>query len=85
VPPLVVDTPLGRLDQEVKENVLAKLYMTSHQSIILTTDSEIEPSSPLFDKITHKLAKVYTLNPVGDINSQSYRVSVSTDYFGRTI
>lgn len=85
VPPLVVDTPLGRLDQEVKQSVLTKLYMTSHQSIILTTDSEIEPWSELFNKITHKLAKVYTLNPEGDINSQSYKASVSNDYFGRTI
>jgi DNA sulfur modification protein DndD len=85
VPPLVVDTPLGRLDQEVKQSVLAKLYMTSHQSIILTTDSEIEPFSPLFEKIVSKLAKVYTLNPEGDIESQSYKVSVTNDYFKRIL
>ena len=50
-PPLVVDTPLGRLDKEVKDSVLDKLYLTGHQTIILTTNSEIDPDGPLFERL----------------------------------
>lgn len=81
VPPLVVDTPLARLDKEVKESVLEQLYLTGHQSIILTTNSEIEPNGPLFEQIAPKLARVYTLTAHGDKDSQSYHVKVSSDYF----
>jgi DNA sulfur modification protein DndD len=80
-PPLVIDTPLGRLDKEVKEGVLERLYLTGHQSIILSTNSEIEPNSTLFERISPKLARVYTLNAVGDPESQSYEVKVTADYF----
>lgn len=81
VPPLVVDTPLARLDKEVKESVLERLYLTGHQSIILTTNSEIDPKGPLFEQIAPKLARVYTLTAQGDPDSQSYHVKVSNDYF----
>ena len=81
VPPLVVDTPLGRLDKEVKENVLQRLYLSGHQSIILTTNSEISPNGSLFEEISPKLARVYTLNPRGDQDSQSYHAEISNDYF----
>lgn len=85
VPPLVVDTPLGRLDKEVKEGALERLYLTGHQSIILTTNSEIPPSSNLFEQIAPRLARVYTLNPTGDQDSQSYHVELSHDYFKRVL
>ena len=85
VPPLVVDTPLARLDKEVKENVLERLYLSGHQSIILTTNSEIEPNSQLFEHVSTRLARVYTLNPVGDPESQTYHVRVTDDYFKRVL
>jgi len=85
VPPLVVDTPLGRLDREVRESVLARLYLSGHQSIILTTNAEIDPKSDLFEQIEPKLARVYTLNPEGDQESSSYHVKVSNDYFKRVL
>lgn len=85
VPPLVVDTPLGRLDREVKANVLERLYLSGHQNIILTTNSEVDPDSPLFKDITPKLARVYTLIPEGDEDSQTYHVQVSEDYFKRVL
>jgi len=44
-PPLVVDTPLGRLDKEVKENVLERLYLSGHQSIILSTNRPLKNGS----------------------------------------
>ena len=85
VPPLVVDTPLGRLDKEVRENVLERLYLTGHQSAILTTNSEIDPEGPLFDKVRDRLARVYTLHPHGRPDSLDYEVRVTNDYFGQEI
>ncbi len=85
VPPLVVDTPLGRLDKEVKDSVLDKLYMTGHQTMILTTNSEIDPDGPLFKRVQDKLARVYTLHPHGREGSVNYEVRVTNDYFGRTL
>jgi len=85
VPPLVVDTPLGRLDKEVKDSVLDQLYLTGHQTIILTTNSEIDPESPLFEEVGKKLARVYTLHPQGREDSINYEVEISNDYFGRKL
>lgn len=85
VPPLVVDTPLGRLDKEVKDSVLDELYLTGHQTLILTTNSEIDPDGSLFERVQDKLARVYTLQPYGREDSTNYEVRVSTDYFGRKL
>jgi DNA sulfur modification protein DndD len=83
VPPLVVDTPLARLDKEVRANVLDQLYLSGHQSIILTTNSEIDPEGPLFEAINNRLARVYTLHPHGKPESTDYEVRITNDYFGR--
>ena len=85
VPPLVVDTPLGRLDKEVKDAVLDQLYLTGHQSVILSTNSEIDPDSPAFDRVSDRLARVFTLHPHGKEGSPNYEVRISGDYFGRTL
>ncbi len=85
IPPLVVDTPLGRLDREVKESVLDQLYLTGHQSIILTTNSEIEPDGPLFNRVKDRIARAYTLHPHGEKDSQDYEVRVTNDYFGSDV
>ena len=82
-PPLVVDTPLGRLDREVKDSVLDKIYLTGHQTIILTTNSEIDPEGSVFERIQDKIGRMYTLHPHGQGDSPSYEVRVSNDYFGR--
>ncbi len=84
-PPLVVDTPLGRLDKEVRESVLDGIYFGGHQSIILATNAEIDPDGPLFDRVKKQLARVYTLKPFGEAGSSDYRVTVQNNYFGRTV
>lgn len=84
VPPLVVDTPLGRLDKEVKNAVLDRLYLTGHQSIILSTNSEIDPDSVQFHTIRERLGRVYTLHPHGEEGSTDYQVKITADYFGET-
>lgn len=84
-PPLVVDTPLGRLDKEVRDSVLDQLYLVGHQTIILTTNSEIDPEGPVFERIQDKLARVYTLQPYGREDSVNYVVEVKPNYFGRNL
>ncbi len=85
VPPLVVDTPLARLDKEVRANVLDKLYLSGHQSIILATNSEVDPEGPAFDRIRNSLARVYTLHPHGRPDSMNYEVRITSDYFGHDL
>ncbi len=85
VPPLVVDTPLARLDKEVRANVLNKLYLSGHQSIILATNSEIDPESPLFDRHRRHLARLYTLHPHNSPDSINYEVKVTDNYFGHEL
>ena len=82
-PPLVVDTPLGRLDKEIRNSVLDRLYLTGHQTIILTTNSEIDPDGLLFGRIHERFGRVYTLHPYEQGDSVNYEVRVSNDYFGR--
>lgn len=81
-PPLVVDTPLGRLDKEVKDSVLDRLYLTGHQTIFLTTNSEVDPSGPLFERLRGRFGRMYTLHPYGREGSDNYEVRVTNDYFG---
>jgi DNA sulfur modification protein DndD len=85
VPPLVVDTPLARLDKEVRNNVLDRLYLSGHQSIILSTNAEIDPEGSLYEEISRRLARVYTLHPHGRPDSPNYEVRITNDYFGHDL
>ena len=85
VPPLVVDTPLARLDKEVRSSVLDRLYLSGHQSIILSTNAEIDPAGDLFEEVRDRLARVYTLHPHGRPDSANYEVRISSDYFGQEL
>lgn len=85
VPPLIVDTPLARLDKEVRANVLDQLYLSGHQSIILSTNAEIDPDGELFDRVRNRLARVYTLHPHGKADSLNYEVRITSDYFGHDV
>jgi DNA sulfur modification protein DndD len=85
VPPLVVDTPLARLDKEVRSNVLDQLYLSGHQSVILSTNAEVDPEGPLFERIRDRLARVYTLHPHGEAGSIDYQVRITSDYFGQVV
>lgn len=85
VPPLVVDTPLARLDKEVRTSVLDKLYLSGHQSIILSTNAELDPDGQAFEQVRDRLARVYTLHPHGRPDSTNYEVRVTSDYFGHEL
>lgn len=58
--PLVIDTPLGRLDKEHRRRFVAGFLPTaSHQVILLSTDTEIV--GPLYEDIEPLLASHYEL------------------------
>jgi DNA sulfur modification protein DndD len=59
--------------------------LAGHQTIILTTNSEIDPEGPLFERIQDKLARAYTLHPSGREGSMNYEVEKTNDYFGRKV
>jgi DNA sulfur modification protein DndD len=87
VPPLVVDTPLGRLDKEVRAAVLDKLYLSDdgHQSIVLSTNAEIDPDGELFAKVRFRFGRAYTLIPHGKPDSEDYEVELEEKYFDRKV
>lgn len=85
VPPLVIDTPLARLDKEIRANVLDQLYLMGHQSVILCTNAEIDPEGSLFERIRGRLARAYTLHPHGRRDSVDYEVRMTGDYFGKDV
>ncbi len=87
VPPLVVDTPLGRLDREVRAAVLDKLYLSreGHQSIVLATNAEIDPDGPLFAKVRDQFGRAYTLVPEGVEGTEDYEVHLEPKYFGKKV
>jgi DNA sulfur modification protein DndD len=86
-PPLVVDTPLGRLDKEVRAAVLDNLYLGDyeHQSIVLSTNAELDPEGQLFKDTRDKFGRGYTLKPEGNPESQDYSVRIEKEYFGKRI
>ena len=58
--PLVIDTPLGRLDKQHRERMIDTfLPQVSHQVIILGTEAELD--NDLMQKLSPKLHKVYEL------------------------
>jgi DNA sulfur modification protein DndD len=57
--PLVIDTPLGRLDDEHRSNVLKHLTGRGGQIILLSTDTEIV--GPYYAALKPRLIKAYRL------------------------
>lgn len=58
--PIFIDTPLGRLDEEHRDNITKKYYPTlSEQVVLFSTNSEITPKR--FKEISENIAKSYLL------------------------
>ena len=48
--PFIIDTPLGRLDNQHRDSLIEEFFpVASHQTIILSTNSEITKTA--FDKL----------------------------------
>ena len=60
-PPVMIDTVMGVLDETSRATVLENYFPElSHQTILLSSDSEIRPGSD-FEKIEPFISKTYTL------------------------
>ncbi|MFZ3172299.1 MAG: DNA sulfur modification protein DndD [Carboxydocellales bacterium] len=76
--PLVFDTLLGRLDHSHKENIIVNfLPHSSHQTIVLSTDSEIDLQ--YYQKLKPYIAREYLIN----YDEGTDKVNVSEKYFFR--
>ncbi|MFM8857989.1 MAG: DNA sulfur modification protein DndD, partial [Actinomycetota bacterium] len=74
--PVVVDTPLGRLDGSHREHLLERYFPhASHQVILLSTDTEIDKDA--FDRIRGNVGRSYRL--VFDQSANA--TSVHSGYF----
>lgn len=74
--PLIVDTPLGRLDSEHRNNLIDRYYSTaSHQVVLLSTDTEIDTN--LLSKIENHMSHSYLL----EHNSANRQTTIKNGYF----
>ncbi len=59
--PVVIDTPLSRLDSEHRRSMVQEFYPhTSHQLIILATDAEIDDAT--LEQLRPVISHLYTLS-----------------------
>ena len=74
--PFIIDTPLGRLDVDHRNNVLENfLISASHQMIIFSTNTEID--KPHFNQLNPYIAKAYNL----EFDSTKGKTTVKEGYF----
>jgi DNA sulfur modification protein DndD len=74
--PFIIDTPLGRLDQEHRENLVESFFPNaSHQVLVLSTDTEI--TDEYYDFLTTKTAAEYHLRH----DDTEGRTEISPGYF----
>lgn len=80
-PPVMIDTVMGVLDETSRSVVLENYFPElSHQTILLSSDSEIRPEKDL-EKIAPFISKAFTL--VRDKEKQ--KTEVVQDYFSHSI
>lgn len=80
-PPVMIDTVMGVLDETSRSTVLENYFPElSHQTILLSSDSEIRPGSD-FEKIEPFISKAYTL--LRDREKQL--TEIIPGYFGKTL
>lgn len=74
--PVIIDTPLGRLDSDHRNNLVTKYFPhASHQVVILSTDTEIDQA--FFQELKPYLAHTYSL----EYDSNTGSSSVQEGYF----
>lgn len=80
-PPVMIDTVMGVLDETSRSTIMENYFPElSHQTILLSSDSEIRPNSD-FEKIEPFVSKSYTLQR----DREKQHTEVITGYFGKTI
>ena len=80
--PMVIDTPLGRLDIEHRKGILNHLASREHQVILLSTDTEVV--GEYLREIAFNVRKKYLLHfeRVGDMGQSTARVGYFEDVGG---
>ena len=74
--PFIIDTPLARLDVEHRDNLVDEFFPSaSHQTIILSTDSEI--TKPYYEKLEPFISHSYSL----DYDKQERCAKIHNKYF----
>jgi len=80
-PPVMIDTVMGVLDESSRSTVLENYFPElSHQTLLLSSDSEIRPGNDLA-KIETFVSKVYTL----ERDREKQMTMAVSGYFGHTI
>ncbi|MEJ0076827.1 MAG: DNA sulfur modification protein DndD [Alphaproteobacteria bacterium] len=75
--PMIIDTPLARLDSEHRQNLIERYFPTaSHQVVLLSTDTEVDVA--LQQRLGASVSHTYRL----DYDPQSGRTVPSQGYFG---
>src|SRR5206468_1340106 len=73
--PVIIDTPLGRLDSVHRQYLLERYFpVASHQVIILSTDTEV-------DRTYFEMLKPYTSHSVHLVNHAGGWTEASAGYF----
>lgn len=74
--PFIVDTPLGRLDQPHRENLVQNFFPeAAHQVLVFSTDTEIDNQH--YDDLAESISQSYHL----DYDERDGRTQVSPGYF----
>lgn len=74
--PIIIDTPLGRLDSDHRDLLVREYFPTaSHQVIIFSTDTEVDQK--YFSALKHAVSKTYCL----EFDSAEYSTKISKGYW----
>jgi DNA sulfur modification protein DndD len=74
--PVVIDTPLGRLDGSHREHLLDRYFpAASHQVILLSTDTEIDEAA--YDRLARHVGRAYRL----EFDPRTNATVVESGYF----
>ena len=67
--PMIIDTPLGRVDLDGRERVLEEFPRMSDQCVILVHSGEIEENSNLDDVLSNNVGKYYEIKKISENES----------------
>ena len=71
--PFIIDTPLGRLDSQHRENLLEFYFPdVSHQTILLATDTELTPGD--YERLERFISKKYSLQYDDDVRATKIKI-----------
>lgn len=74
--PIIIDTPLGRLDSEHRHKLLTRFFpYAAHQIILLSTDTEVDAHA--FETLKPAISHVYRL----EFDAEMGRTEVKRNYF----